>query len=112
MITFNPSIMHLHIHINKTENEKKKTKTKIHNKNFSIYNITLGSGNRHSVADAYLKENPDIILINSHGAINQEKIKIENYNIHKTNTQNELHSGVAIAVRRDIHTENRLVVIT
>ena len=45
----------------------------------------------------------DILLINFHSVINQEKIKIQNYNIHQINTKNELHSGVAIAVRRDTH---------
>ena len=43
-------------------------------------------------------------MINSHGAINQEKI---NYNVYQSNIQDKLHSGAAVSVRKD--TNHRLI---
>ena len=65
------------------------------------HNVRKWSTNKHSLCQVYQNENPEIILINSHGAMNSETIKIYNYNIHQINTTNEIHNGVAIAVRRD-----------
>ena len=55
-----------------------------------------------SMSRERLTENAEIILINSHGARNNETIKIYNYNIHQVNTINEIHNGVVIGIRRDI----------
>ena len=66
------------------------------------HNVRKWSTNKHSLDHAYQQEYPEIILINSHGAIDNENIKIFNYNIHQINTLNEINNGVAVGVRRDI----------
>ena len=66
------------------------------------HNVRKWSTNKHSLCQAYQTENAEIILINSHGARNNETIKIYNYNIHQVNTINEIHNGVAMGIRRDI----------
>ena len=50
----------------------------------------------------YRKEDPDIILLNSMGMRNQDRINIYNYNVTKRNTLDEMHAGVAIAVTKNI----------
>ena len=50
----------------------------------------------------YRKENPDVILLNSTGISTQDKLKIYNYNVTKRNMFDEMHAGVAIAVRKNI----------
>ena len=68
--------------------QKTTKKTMLNNKLIIIqHNVRKWSTNRHSVTNAYLKENPHIILINSHGAKNTEEIKIVNYNIHQKTHQ-------------------------
>ena len=47
------------------------------------HNVRKWSTNKHSLDHAYQQEYPEIILINSHGAIDNENIKIFNYNIHQ-----------------------------
>ena len=56
----------------------------------------------NELSNIYIKTNPDIILLNSTGKTNEEKIKIFNYNIYQRNYLNEAHAGVAIGVRRNI----------
>ena len=50
----------------------------------------------------YRKENPEIILLNSTGVNDRNTIKIFNYNDTSRNLLNEAHTGVAVAVRRDL----------
>ena len=50
----------------------------------------------------YRRENPDMILLNSTGVTNQERIRIYNYNVTCRNFLNEMHAGVAVAVRKDL----------
>ena len=50
----------------------------------------------------YGRMNPDIILMNSTNNINDERVKIYNYNIHERNFLNERHAGIAIAIKKDI----------
>ena len=50
----------------------------------------------------YHQENPDIILLNSSSVINNNKIKIYNYNVIQKNILNERSAGVAIAIRKTI----------
>ena len=47
--------------------------------------------------------NPDLILLNSTSTINNEKIKIYNYNVIQKNTLNERHAGIAIAIKKTIN---------
>ena len=51
----------------------------------------------------YRQENPDLILLNSTSIINNEIIKIYNYNVIQKNTLNERHAGVAIAIKKTIN---------
>ena len=50
----------------------------------------------------YHQENPDIILLNSTSVINNNKIKIYNYNVIQKNILNERSAGVAIATKKTI----------
>ena len=68
------------------------------------HNVLVWNYNRkNALTNIYLKENPDIILLNSTGIRNEDKIKIYNYNIYTKNTLNEQNAGVAIAVRKNIN---------
>ena len=51
----------------------------------------------------YRHENPDLILLNSTSIINNEKIKMYNYNVIQKNTLNERHAGIAIAIKKTIN---------
>ena len=50
----------------------------------------------------YHQENPDIILLNSTSVINNNKIKIYNYNVIQRDILNERSAGVAIAIKKTI----------
>ena len=54
------------------------------------------------LANYYRLENPDVILINSTSVINNNIIKIYNYNVIQKNSLNEIHAGIAIAIRKNI----------
>lgn len=73
---------------------------------------------RNELYNAYRLTDPDVIMINSHGRRNNEKIKIFNYTVYQKNQYNENHDGVAIAVKKNIkHTliddfdENYLAIV-
>ena len=55
-----------------------------------------------SLANTYRKIDPDVILINSHGNQNDNKIRIFNYNIIQCNSTGERSDGSAICIRRSI----------
>jgi hypothetical protein len=73
-------------------------KLKIIQHNVRNWNVN----NRFALSNVYLQEDPDIILINSHGLKQGEPLKIQNYDIHKVNKNNEDHSGAAIAMKSSI----------
>ena len=52
--------------------------------------------------NTYRNIDPDIILINSHGKKNSEKIKLFNYTVYQKNNQDTPHDGIAIAIKRNI----------
>ena len=54
------------------------------------------------LSNYYRQENPDIILLNSTSVINNNKIKIYNYNVIQKNILNEPSAGVAIAIKKTI----------
>ena len=54
------------------------------------------------LTNIYLKLNPDIILLNSTSILDNEKIKIYNYNIYKKNAFSERHAGIAIGIKKAI----------
>jgi hypothetical protein len=60
------------------------------------------SSNKITLSNIYNTIDPDIILINDHSLTNNQTLKIFNYNTFYTNKNNELHAGVAIAVKRHI----------
>ena len=67
------------------------------------HNVLVWNYNRkNALVNIYLKEDPDIILLNSTGIKDGDKIKIYNYNVYTKNILNEPHAGVAIAVRKNI----------
>ena len=57
---------------------------------------------RAAYINFYLKQDPEIILLNSTGILENENIKIQNYNIYQKNNKNERSAGVAIAIRKNI----------
>ena len=50
----------------------------------------------------YRQENPDIILLNSTSTLNNNIIKIYNYNVIQRNILNEHSAGIAITIRKNI----------
>lgn len=66
------------------------------------HNVQHWISNKACLINTYLQNNPDIILINSHGCRKNDSIKIPGYNIYTTNTTNELHNGTAIAIKRTL----------
>ena len=57
---------------------------------------------KNELYNTYISENPDVILLNSTGVRNQEKIKIFQYNVYQKNKYNEPRAGIAIAIKRNI----------
>ena len=57
---------------------------------------------RNELYNYYQKEDPDIILLNSTGVTNEQKIKIYNYTVYQRNYLAEEHAGVAIAIKDTI----------
>ena len=54
------------------------------------------------LCNLYNRLNPDLILLNSTSVVDNQPIKIFNYDVHTRNHLNEAHSGVAIAIRKSI----------
>ena len=57
---------------------------------------------RNELTTLYLKEDPDILLLNSTGVKQDQIIKIFNYSVYQRNVENEDHAGIAIAVKRNL----------
>ena len=66
------------------------------------HNIRHWPTNKHTLTNVYTKEDPDIILINSHGLIDNATLKLQHYIVHQNNKDNEIHNGTAIAIRQNI----------
>jgi len=66
------------------------------------HNVQNWNTNRITLSNIYNTINPDIILINEHSRINNETIKIFNYNTYTKNIHNERHAGTAIAIRKNL----------
>ena len=56
----------------------------------------------NELSNLYNKFQPDLILLNSTSIIDNQIIKIYNYNIHAKNYLNEAHAGIAIAIKKSI----------
>jgi len=68
--------------------------------NILQHNVHTWNTNKNSLTNVYYTENPDIILINSHGT--NHDIKIHNYTCYTKNTLQEQHNGTAIAIKNNI----------
>lgn len=71
------------------------------------HNVRDWSTNKYAFCNIYKSIDPDVILINGHGVLNNDQIQIFNYDIYQTNKNNEKHDGVAIAVKKYI--KHRLI---
>ena len=60
------------------------------------------SRRKNELTNFYLREDPDIILMNSTGIPDNEKIKVFTYNVYQINKQGEENAGVAIAIKNNI----------
>ena len=66
------------------------------------HNVRHWTIRRYELTNTYNNLDPDIILINDHSLINDERLKIFNYNVHSSNKTNTRHHGTAIAIRKNI----------
>ena len=57
---------------------------------------------RNELCNTYRLHDPDIILINSHGLTDSQRIKIFPYNTYQTNKSGQRNDGVAIAIKSTI----------
>ena len=57
---------------------------------------------RNELSNMYMKEDPEVLLLNSMGVKGDEVMKIFNYNIYQRNIANEDNAVIAIAVKRNI----------
>ena len=57
---------------------------------------------RNELTNLYLQHELDIILLNSTGQKDSEKIKIMNHNVYQRNKEGEAHAGVVVAVKGNI----------
>lgn len=66
-----------------------------------VQNNTLHwSTNKHNLTNTYLRLNPDILLLNSHGFKDSDNIKITGYNTYNRNTTNAISDGSAILIKK------------
>ena len=66
------------------------------------HNVHTWGTRKFDLSNTYRHIDPDVILINSHGLRNDARLKIPGYRVHQQNISNELHDGVAIAVKTRI----------
>lgn len=72
---------------------------------------------RLELSNIYLSLSPDVVLLNSTGIPDTERIRLFNYNVYQRNRSGEANSGSAIAVRKSIphkiidHLDNDLLAI-
>ncbi len=65
-------------------------------------NVLNWKTNKQSLITDYISNNPDIILLNSHGLKSNEELKIPGYRTYKINHSEDLSDGSAIAVKYNI----------
>ncbi|KAG0419455.1 hypothetical protein EQH57_0505, partial [Dictyocoela roeselum] len=66
------------------------------------HNVRNWKNNKFQLSNSYSTVNPHVIIINSHGNLNTEPIKIFNYDVYSRNSLGEQNNGIAVAIRRDI----------
>ena len=57
---------------------------------------------KNELCNMYRTENPDIILLNSTGQKDHQKIKMYQYNVYQRNKNAEPQAGIAIAVKANL----------
>ena len=57
---------------------------------------------RNELFNLYRQIDPDIILLNSTGISDNDRIKLYPYNVYQCNKESEQSAGIAIAVKRNI----------
>ena len=62
-----------------------------------------------ALSNYYQKENADVILLNSIGIKDENKIKIHNYNIYQRNVTGKESSGIAIAIKNNYCIKHQLL---
>ena len=68
-----------------------------------LHNVQAWTTQRkNELCNYYNRLDADILLLNSTGIINAEKIKIYNYNVYHRNIYEERHAGIAIAIKKNI----------
>lgn len=68
-----------------------------------LHNVnTWTRDRRNELSNYYNRIEADIILLNSISLLNDERVKIYNYNVYQKNKENERQAGVAIAIRKNI----------
>lgn len=65
-------------------------------------NVQYWPTRKFNLTNTYLKLNPDIVLINSHGITDNMPIKIQGYQSYTINKLNEIHDGIAILIKNNI----------
>lgn len=66
------------------------------------HNVQHWLSKRFNLINTYTHEQPDVILINSHGLPDHQELKIPGYTCYQKNRTGQLHAGVAIAVKKAI----------
>lgn len=66
------------------------------------HNVLHWSTRKYELYNSYREEDPDIILINSHGQPNNNPIKIFDYTVYQNNPTDTNNDGVAIAIKTNI----------
>ena len=63
------------------------------------HNVHTWDTRKYDLSNTFRHIDPDVILLNSHGLKQDTPLKIPGYRIHQQNISDELHDGVAIAVK-------------
>lgn len=67
------------------------------------HNVLAWTHNRkYELYNAYRQVDPDVLLINAHGCTGGNKIKLYGYSVYQLNAFDQLHDGVAVAVRNNL----------
>lgn len=66
------------------------------------HNVRHWNSTKNSVITSYSEFNPHIVLINSYGLKDKERLKIPGYQVYKINNTNDIHDGSAIAVKQTL----------
>ncbi len=66
------------------------------------HNILNWKTNKQTLLPNYITNDPDIILLNSHGLKSNEELKIPGYRTYKINYSESLSDGSAVATRYNI----------